>query len=464
DNLGWMYFKVHNTKKGIEIVNEGLKKYPESSDLLMTLGTLYSDIWDYENSKKYYLDSINYSYNDFKSNSFRAICYYNIAILEHSFLFYENAFNSSNASVSLKDRSSAHMELNYLYQSRLELKKAYEECIKASGLEPKTLFPEMSIANINIYAGNVDKGINLILDLLRTKDFSWMLYFGTNKDAFYSELYKNLAFGYLCKSNSLEFMKKHDFFNLFIIPFERIYYYLLSVFYNFRFANLNIKIGEELIKGGSELEGLHQLYDGYKSVFSPQAYKLLLITEKIETKLNSRKQKIFNIEKPTMKNKVDLFYSNKQKKNDLLKAINLLDNQWEKALKVDALYEVYSASSGDEKSRYRDELFSLFPPILPMSHISMGFKIVLTNSGLNSNSQKKLLKALRNRGIINDKKSSYTLDIKTENDSIYVNLYDKKNIINSYNIKQKSKNKNDFEELTIEIFKKIFTIELSRIE
>ena len=122
DNLGWNYYKVHNTKRGIEIVKEGLKKYPNSSDLLMTLGTLYSDIWDYDNSKKNYIDSINYSYDDYKSNSFRSISYYNISILEHSFLFYENAFNSSMA-ISLKDRVSAHMELSYLYQGKLELKR-----------------------------------------------------------------------------------------------------------------------------------------------------------------------------------------------------------------------------------------------------------------------------------------------------------------------------------------------------
>ena len=68
ESLGWMYFKVHNVEKGIEIVEEGLEKekYPNSSDLYMTLGTLYSSVRDYKRAKRYYLDAIQYSYENYK--------------------------------------------------------------------------------------------------------------------------------------------------------------------------------------------------------------------------------------------------------------------------------------------------------------------------------------------------------------------------------------------------------------
>ncbi|OHD10908.1 MAG: hypothetical protein A2086_01405 [Spirochaetes bacterium GWD1_27_9] len=457
DNLGWMYFKVHQTNKGVAIIYEGLKKYPNSSDLLMTLGTLYSDIWDYEKSKKNYVDSISYSYTDYKSNSFRAIAYYNLSILENSFLYYENALTSSETAILLKERSSAHLELNYLYLGALNLKDAYKECIRASGLEPKTLFPEMSISYIYMLSGKLDDAIQITKQLINNKDFSWMLYFGTNKDAYYAELFKNLAQCYEFKANQLAYIEKRDFKSIFVIPAQKIYYTALNFFYNFRFSNLNIKIGEELIKGGSELEGLHKLYDGYEKTFPQEAYKILLLTEQIEGKLNPKKRHIFNIKKPIIKKQADFFYFQSQKKKDLLANIEKLDKKWEKDVELEAIYELILASSGVEKEKYIEELFLIHSPFIPMTNLKLKCNINLVEH--KKIDKQKLIDTLKNKGFMYSPQARFTLEIEEIEDDYIVRIYDKKEIFKAYSFKFSFK-KDFYEELGKEIFNKVFISDL----
>ena len=147
EKLSWLYFKTHDTTKGIETVKEGLERYPNSPDLLMTLGNLYSSIYNYNLSKKYYLDAAEYSIKEDDPNNFKAILYYNLSLLENSFLFFDNSYRSAKVSINWENRASAHIQLNQLYLEALDLKKAYNEVIEASTLQPVTKFPEISLGN-----------------------------------------------------------------------------------------------------------------------------------------------------------------------------------------------------------------------------------------------------------------------------------------------------------------------------
>ena len=56
----------------------------------MTLGTLYSGIYDYENSKHNYLEAINEAL-DANNSHFASVAYYNLSLLEHSFYHFSEA-------------------------------------------------------------------------------------------------------------------------------------------------------------------------------------------------------------------------------------------------------------------------------------------------------------------------------------------------------------------------------------
>lgn len=460
EKLSWLYFKTHDTTKGIKKVKEGLERYPDSPDLLMTLGNLYSSIFNYRLSKKYYLDAVKNAYKEEKVNNFNAIAYYNLALLENSFLFFEDSYKSAKVSINWEDRASAHIQLNFLYQEALELENAYNEIIKSSTLQPVTKFPELSLAVINIMSGKIDEAIIVLKKLLANKDFSWMLYFGINKNIYYAEIFKYLSIAYEYKNNQISFNDKHDLTSRLLRPLKKIYYRILTFYYNIKAANLFIKIGEAGIKGGGELEGLYQLYNAYDRIWPSKAYKVLELAEKIETKANPKKQKIYNIKKSIMKKKSSIFYTKNRKKKVLINNIRLLDTKWEKALIAETLLEIIKSSRSLEKERYIDELFIIHPPLLPMNKIKIKMNVSLLGDEYNKN-RSKIINGLKKRGIIFSQKSKLKLEISAlSNKYCYINIYNNGNIIKSEIINVDRKEKKIYEELALNIFNKMFITSL----
>jgi|GEM_PF-1333045 len=462
DKLSWMYYKVNDINKGVEKVLEGLNNYPNSPDLLMMLGTLYSSVYDYRKSKQSYLDAIYYSYEHYNSNYFRSIVYYNLSLLEKTFLEYENAYESTKNSISSDNRGSPHLQLNYLYLGALDLKNAYNEILKASTLRPHTLFPQVSLVYIYMISGRVDEAINLIKTLLHEKDFSWMLYFGTNKDEYYSELYMELSLAYEFKYKQLSFYDKQDFIHSLARPFKKIYYWILSKFYNFRYANLYIKIGEEKITGGGILEGYNYLIEAYNRIWQRKALKVLKLAEQIELKANPKKQTIYDIKKAILKEKCSIFYTKRRKRKVLIEKYKMLDPKWEKDIMADTLLEIIKSSKGKVRDRYIEELFTIHPPMLPMNNIKTKIKIKFNNDDFDDKSKKKIIKSLKKRGILYSPDSRFTLNInKITNKEYSIGIYNYNRLIFEERIVlEKYKKQNVYNDISLEIFKKIFIAEI----
>jgi hypothetical protein len=342
----------------------------------------------------------------------------------------------------------------------LDLKKAYNEVIEASTLQPVTKFPEISLVLIYINTGKINEAIILLKELLAAKDFSWMLYFGINKNIYYSELYRYLSISYEFKRNQINFSDKYNFISNLFRPFKKIYYKVLTYFYNFKAANLYIKIGEANIKGGGELEGLYQLYNAYERIWPTKAYKVLKLAEKIEVKSNTRKQKIYNIKKAIIKEKSSFFYSRNKKKKELLKNLKLLDKKWERFSISETLLEIVKSSKGKEKDKYITELFKIHSPILVMNNIKVKMNIVFSGEDLIKN-KKKVINNLKKRGIIYSPKSKIKFEISNlSDDNFYINIYDNGLLFKSDIISIDKKEKKIYEILTLEIFNKIFKISL----
>jgi tetratricopeptide (TPR) repeat protein len=462
DKLGWMYFKINKVDEGIKRVKDGLKLYPNSSDLLMTLGTLYSTKYDYKRSKYYYLEAIKNSYEDYNTNYFRSIVYYNLSLLEKNFLFYDDAYNSAKASISLDNRSSPHLQLNYLYIGALDLRNAYNEILISSSLTPKTFFPEMSLVYVYIYSGRVDEAIALTKDLLNRKDFSWMLYFGTNKDEYYAELYMNLSLAYEYKSKLLKFNDKQDFISVVARSFKRIYYNILNLFYNYKYTNIYLKIAEQKIKGGAELDGLNFLIYAYDRIWPGKALKILRLAHNIERTTNPQKDRIYNIKEAVLNKKSSLFYSKELKKKIIKQNIILLDTKWEKDMLSWSLLEMIKDAGRKEKNIYIEELYNVHPAMLVLNGIKTGFKIEFIDKDINRNVIAKLLKYLKKRGIINSSESSLILEIGKIGDNDYIfNVNYKNKMIKTFTVNTGEYNiKNFYDNFSLDIFNRLFLSEI----
>jgi tetratricopeptide (TPR) repeat protein len=53
-NLGWMYYKIHRLGEGEQLLNSAIERFGEDSDFAMTLGTIYADMFRYNEGKSWY--------------------------------------------------------------------------------------------------------------------------------------------------------------------------------------------------------------------------------------------------------------------------------------------------------------------------------------------------------------------------------------------------------------------------
>ncbi|MCG8569582.1 MAG: hypothetical protein MJB14_05535 [Spirochaetes bacterium] len=451
DNLGWMYYKVHQNTKGIDFVQQGLKKYPDSPDLLMTLGTLYSSAYEYKLSKQSYLQSIDKSKGT-KNSNFRAIAYYNLSLLEDTFLYYDYAYQTALASLSIKDRSSAHLELSYLYKNAMELKQAFEEVTRANSMEPETLFPELSMVNLFILSGNLDKAIEMAHQLLESVDYSWMLYFGTSISEFHNKIYLYLTKAYRYKGKQLKYTLPDKLQNHLFRPFYQLYYGVKSLYYQFCYFNNSLKIAEEKINGGSELEGLKLLSSALSNIWPAKARKILTLAQNIEIKINPAKKRIYDMKLILLE---DQLFINKQKQiAKIKKTMNQLDQRWEKDLLVDGQLELMKHARGMERTGYLIELFIDYPQFIPMFGYSLPVQIEF-DASLSKKQCKELTKILHQRGMRNNQQSPLQLYINISNNQYHLLFTYKNRTIKKYSVKAKTN-----EDFNDKIFEEIFVFKL----
>ncbi|MBN2545592.1 MAG: hypothetical protein JXB50_07335 [Spirochaetes bacterium] len=459
DKLSWMYYKTHELEKSIDFVYTGLNEYPESSDLMMTLGTLYSNINNYEKAKSAYLDAINSSYNT-ESNNFRSICYYNLSLLENKFLNYDLSMEFAFKSLYQQNRSSAHNQLNYLYYNSLDLKKSYNEVIIASQLQPVTMLPKLSLINIYITSGKLDEAILQIHELLNNKDYSWMLYFGISKNEYICELYKFLAVCYKFKTSQKKYLDKLDLISKIKRPFIRLYYFYLFYYYEIKAANLAIKIGENMIKGGNELDGLELLINSFENLWPKKALKILKLAKSLEVKVNKKKKHLYEINENILKVHSSIFFSKNKIKNQLLNNLNLLDNKWERIIRANLLIELIKISESEEKNNYINEEFFLHSPLLPMNDIKVPVQLAFSDKKFYHEAGKKINKAVKQSGFKIKKDSDILLVAGRRGNNFYMDLYNKNEFINSFLFNVNLSSDKFIEEAGNEIFNEFFIADL----
>ena len=193
--LAWMYFKVEDYEKGVSIVQQGIKTLGGNRSFYMTLGTLYSSLYEYKNSKEAYLDSIRRAELE-GDTQFASIAYYNLSILETSFLKFQEAYDAVETSLKQDQRPSGYLALGELLQTQMNFKRAVETFDKAD-LTETTPLTKMDLAKIYRQFGFLDQALAYLLKVEANKDDSWMYNFGVTADKWkmdihqtYGEIYR----------------------------------------------------------------------------------------------------------------------------------------------------------------------------------------------------------------------------------------------------------------------------------
>jgi transglutaminase-like putative cysteine protease len=172
--LGWMYYKVHRLDDGERLISGALERFGDDADLAMTLGTIYSDMYRYDEGKYWYEKAIALGA---VARSFVAVAHYNLSILESRFYRYDLSMGEANASIDAQNRASGLLARGELRMRRLDLEEAHGDFETAREIDRSPL-AKVSLAQSYQIAGRLEEARLYALDCLKAGDQSWMAYYG----------------------------------------------------------------------------------------------------------------------------------------------------------------------------------------------------------------------------------------------------------------------------------------------
>jgi tetratricopeptide (TPR) repeat protein len=194
DDLGWMYFKTHQLEKGEELLLKALRQFGPDRGIYMTLGTLYSGSYDYENSKRFYLKAIEDALKG-EDLYFASVAFYNLSLLEHSFYNYNSALRYTEESIEMVDRAPGHLARGELFQSSLDFTRALSE-YQTAMVKDSTPLSKVNLAMLFQKFGKLELARRYAEEVLSSRDRSWMYYYGTDVERHLKDVHEILADAY----------------------------------------------------------------------------------------------------------------------------------------------------------------------------------------------------------------------------------------------------------------------------
>ncbi|MDR0759988.1 MAG: hypothetical protein LBF74_07755 [Treponema sp.] len=186
-SLGWMYYKLHRLKEGEGLLTAALDRFGPDPDFSMTLGTIYSEMFRYEDAKARYLEAIAGGEN-LGDREFAAVAYYNLSILESRFYKYRESFDRTNASLASRNRASGRLARGELFLRRMELPRVFSEYQSAYEIDTSPL-SKVNLAQVYQIAGRLEEARLYAEDCLKLGDLSWMLNYGIDLDRYKRDLH-----------------------------------------------------------------------------------------------------------------------------------------------------------------------------------------------------------------------------------------------------------------------------------
>ncbi|MDR1030852.1 MAG: tetratricopeptide repeat protein [Treponema sp.] len=190
-SLGWMYYKLHRLEEGRLLLCAALDRFGPDPDFAMTLGTIYSDMFRYEEAKYWYLQAIAGS-EALGADLFTAVANYNLSILETRFYHFDHALERTNASLMAQNRASGRLARGELFLRRMEFRQAFSDYQGAYEMDTSPL-SKVNLAQSYQIAGRLEEARLYAEDCLREGDLSWMLNYGIDPIRYKRDLHEILA-------------------------------------------------------------------------------------------------------------------------------------------------------------------------------------------------------------------------------------------------------------------------------
>ncbi|MBA7606052.1 hypothetical protein ES703_13190 [subsurface metagenome] len=349
DDLGWMYFKTHQLKKGEELLLGAVNRYGPERGLFMTLGTLYSGMYDYENSRRFYLKAIEEALAT-GDDYFVSVAYYNLSLLEHSFYYYNSALRYTEESIRSADRAPGHLARGELYQSRMDFNLALAEYQKALGKDT-TCLSKVNLAILYQQFGQLELARRYAEEVLSSRDLAWMYYYGTDLERHYKDIHEILADIYRGLAR-IEIMKpESNPLQRFKALFLSIKYRLIAYYHRQKFRLYSIRVGKAYLEEKNLLDANWEFYRGNEA-YARVALNYLEKARKIEVQVAPHADAYYLQEEGKIRKSVRL----------LEESISDLDPFWEKEGIADSLIQLIALlKKGASRRQAINRLYSINP-------------------------------------------------------------------------------------------------------
>ncbi|MDR2344395.1 MAG: hypothetical protein LBD86_07690 [Spirochaetaceae bacterium] len=365
-SLGWMYFKLHRLRDGEKLLLNAIERFGPDLDFCMTLGTIYSDMFNYPEAKRLYLEAVNGALN-LGGTEFASVVYYNLSILESRFHRYKDALDSTTSSLMLSNRSSGRLARGELMMRRLDFDEAFDEYNKSYEID-KSQLSKLSLAQAFLASGDLEQARLYAEDCLRSNNLYWMLNYGIDPDQYKRDLHEILYRVYSGLEKKEALTARYGLYDtvrgIALRAASHFKYKVHRLLYQ-KYALLSAGAFEtELYTGGRHIEALFQYYNTFYD-YKNRAPDYLKAAEDFELRLIPEAAPSYMLETGKLTRNITL----------LNYAISGFDPVWEKDIAADAYTEIALIAQKDGMPRLAAEaasrLFALNPGALRQNGIRL---------------------------------------------------------------------------------------------
>jgi tetratricopeptide (TPR) repeat protein len=394
-NLGWMYYKVHRLGDGERLLNQAIERLGDNADFSMTLATVYSDMYRYDEGKNWYKKAIAQAE---PMRSFTAVAHYNLSILESRFYHYNLAMDEANASLDAQNRASGLLARGELNMRRLDLEKAQTDFQAAREIDPSPL-AKINLAQTYQISGRLEEARLYALDCLKAGDNSWMINYGIDPIRYKRDIHEILYKTYSGLTRAERFVPCGTLREKIRCTFRSVSFRFYMAVHRKLYQKFSLAAGDAYStkfvqsesNGDPPLDQFIQYYNAFET-YPRRALFYLNRARDFETAIIPASEGSYNLEQGLL-----------LKDNSLMtRALDELDPVWERELIAQCYREF--AARGPARSPAAEELFALNRGALLQAGISLPVEINLYYAGEGEElrrREKTLYRALAKAGFAN---------------------------------------------------------------
>jgi tetratricopeptide (TPR) repeat protein len=388
-DLGWMYFKTHQLEKGEALLLDAIEDYGDERNLTMTLGTIYADMYRFEDSKEYYERSIESALEDGRSY-FASVAYYNLSLLQKAFYRFNGAVRSTERSLEQATRSTGHLARGELYEMQMDFRRAHDEYTEAYNLDEDTPLAKLDLAALYRTFGRLDEALAYARDVYDSDDLHWMFNFGTDEQRHRMELHNLLSDIYRGKAHVLSYEPAAG-------PIEwvsnfagRVRYRVLAWYHDMTFRRFASRVAEAYEQEGSILNA-HWTYYRAQERYPRLALRALDKARDLETEVIPEAQPFYLMRAAMLRDD----------RAAIAEAVNAMHPRWERSSIAEGLSEIAIRARRDgdvgEAQRTAVELYRLNRGGLRQHGIELPVDLSIT--GVDGRIARRLAGSLKSAGL-----------------------------------------------------------------